>query len=722
MIFRSALNSLWEGVISPFILLAFTTTPPPLPPSASSNIPMTPEEDRDMGFDAVNGEFSSVADCPCVSNFSAAVPMPGAYYPEFSVLPAPPTGCSGPGYCASCISAYPALFSGCEEEVGFDGSGHPTSGGFPTSASMPPPHCGRDGIAEPAITSSRFHASSSSRRARLASFAPSDQASNSGFEPSSSTQPAGGAIPSGHSTPPCSGYSRFEDFEPSPRSDYSSSPPSSHPSSPSPSGFFTSPDACAYSPNSEDDNNLQYFSKEESKSGTLGVNMPGLPSGNPTLPEPIQPRSLEQHISKLRRRLLFLKAKELGQGSSDKLTWYIMMTECLLDSELHSGKVTAESDPVSYASKRAFELETDVEVSAAKGAAQIELSHMPARKKARTAAKNSDLKTTADATAGTRRNSKIPPRKRSRTYSARRTARTELPAFPLFTPPLVPITPIASIKPESSDPCCPRSLPRTPLFRKRAQEGDAAMGPAHKKLKMSLVIQYKRMPKRKRHGVVTSSKRPRSAKAPLTPPMKSGGPSASVEELVGEYGVDLIGGERLAKVAPAAAPVRATFPRKRTSENIIVKSPITKRVRKEYFSEGMVLEYESDDDTETVDKKPGKAEATPFTKSITTPTNTAAFKSPLTSTLGKRTSTATQDFKARDARNKRGRKEYFQEGMILEYESDEEPVIGPNGRVDCSSGEVDYDDSGYYSPPSPFRAQSMFAARVEDVEEEDEIL
>ncbi|KAG0635284.1 hypothetical protein HOY80DRAFT_1140000 [Tuber brumale] len=673
---------------------------------------MTPPEDSDMGFGAVSGQLPSRVDCPCVSNSSTAAPMPGAYYPESSVPPTPSAGCPGYGRCAS-ISASPALFSGCEEEVEFDGSRHPASGGVPTSASTPPPPCGRDGTAEPAITP---------RCAGLASFTPSTHASYSGSEFSSRTLPARSATPCGHPTPPWTGYSGFDYFEPSPHSDHSSSPPSSHPSSPSSSEFFTNPAACAYLPNGQDNNNLQSSTKEESKSNTLCGNMPRLPSGNPALSEPVQRRALEQHISKLRRRLLFLKAKELRQGLSDKLMQYIVVTEHLLDTELRSGKFTAESNPVSYASKRALELETDVEVGVAKGAAPIELSHIPARKKARSAAKNSDLETAANATAGTRRNSKIPPKKPSHTYSTRRTAparaRAELSASPLFTPPSDPITPTTPTKPESS-------LPRTPTLRKRAREGDVAMGSTDKKLKMARVGQHKRMPKRKLQEVVTSRKRPRCAKAPPTPPVKSRRLSTLMEELVGEYGPCSTCGERLAKGASAAALANATSSRKRTSENIIVKSPITKRLRKEYFFEGIVLEYESDDDTETVGKKQDKTEsklATPFAEFTTAPTNTATPKSPLTSALGKRTSTATQEFDARDTRNKKSRKEYFQEGMILEYESDEEPATDHKDRTECSTGEMDYDDASYYSPPSSFLAQRMFTARVEDVEEEDEIL
>jgi len=350
---------------------------------------------------------------------------------------------------------------------------------------------------------------------------------------------------------------------------------------------------------------------------------------------------------------------------------------------------------VSYAKKRALELETDIEVYPTRGATGAKPSHIPARKKARLAAKISDSKATAKA-ATPRGNTRVPPKIPPRTYRPRRAPEAESPTSPPSPPPPDPPT-----KLETLISGCRRPLPQIPRPRKHVQDDHVATGPTQKKLKTECASPHKTS-KRKPRQANNSGRPQRNTKARLGPsncqpasylprPVKPGNISASTEELASGYHPAPIRGTPLAMKASVTPLAKTMSTKKRTNENTIVKSAVTKKPRKEYFQEGMVLEYESGDDTEATDKKLDTTEAlsTPFaahtsTTSSTAPTNMAKGKSPLTSILGKRTSTETRGFDAKDTSNKKGRKEYFQEGMTLNHELDEEPITNGNDHQNCS--------------------------------------
>ena len=347
---------------------------------------------------------------------------------------------------------------------------------------------------------------------------------------------------------------------------------------------------------------------------------------------------------------------------------------------------------MSYAKKRALELETDIEVYPTRGATRTKPNRIPARKKARPAVKISDSKATAKATATPRGNTGVPPKIPPRTYRARK-APTSSPSTPPPNPPTKPET--------LSCGCRSPQPPRIPRRKKHVQDDDVAMGPTHKKLKTDCASPYKTS-KRKPRQATNSGRPQRNTKARFTPsncqpasylprPVKPGNLSASTEELVSGYHPAPTRGTPLAKGASITPLAKTMSSKKRTNENTIVKSAVTKRPRKEYFQEGMVLKYESGDDAEVMSEKLDTKEAqsiTPFpahtsTASSTAPTNMAKGKSPLTSILGKRTSTETQGFDAKYTSNKKGRKEYFQEGMALKHELDEEPITNGKDHQNC---------------------------------------
>ena len=339
-----------------------------------------------------------------------------------------------------------------------------------------------------------------------------------------------------------------------------------------------------------------------------------------------------------------------------------------------------------YAKKRALELDIDFDVYPTRGATRTKPSRIPAHKKARLTAKISDSKATAKAAAAPGGNTRVPPTIPLRTYRTRRAAQAESPTSPPSSPPPNPPTKLETLS------CgCPRSPPRISRRRKHARDDDVATGPTHKKLKTDCTSPHKTSKREPRQA--TNSGRPqRNTKARLGPsncqpasylprPVKPGNLSASTEELAGGDHPASICGTPLANRASVTPLAKTTSLKKRTNENTIVKSAVTKRPRKEYFQEGMILEYESGDDAEAMNGKLDTkgAQSTPLsahtsTASAATPATMAKPKSPLASILGKRASTDAQSPDARDAGNKKVKKEYLEEETISDYESDEKSI------------------------------------------------
>ncbi|PUU80253.1 hypothetical protein B9Z19DRAFT_1063601 [Tuber borchii] len=359
-----------------------------------------------------------------------------------------------------------------------------------------------------------------------------------------------------------------------------------------------------------------------------------------------------------------------------------------------------------------------------------------ARKKARLAAKIADSKATAKAAAAPRGNARVPPKIPPRTYRARRAAEAESPTSPPSLPPSLP-PPDPPTKPETLSCGYRRSLPRIPWRTKHVQDDDVAPGPTHKKLKTDCASPNETS-KRKPRRATNSGRAQRNTKARLglsscqparylPRPVKPGNLSASTVELAAGYHPAPIRGTPLANGASVTPLAKTTSAKKRTNENTIVKSAVTKRPKKEYFQEGMVLKYESDDDAEAMNGKLDTkgAQSTPLpvhtsTASAATPTSMAKPKSPLASTLGKRTSTGAQSPDAGDAGNTKVKKEYLEEETTSDYESDEKPIADPKAYLRrFSSRVVDYQP---VSPPSltdfPTRALRHRRARYTIKEEE----
>jgi len=377
------------------------------------------------------------------------------------------------------------------------------------------------------------------------------------------------------------------------------------------------------------------------------------------------------------------------------------VTDAQLESE---SRIIGQNRKRSYARKRALELEAGVGVCPALDATPTKPSRIPVLQKTRFSAKSSDSNNTAEA-ATTRGNTGtgVPAKIRPRAYPPRMATQAESSTPPPPPPHPDPITPAKLETPGSGG---LKSLSQTCWCRGGVQDGDAATGPKHKKLKMSSVNPLKKASKRKPRKVANSGKAARRTKAVLGPsngqppsylprPMKPRNLSVSTGELAGGYQAAPIPGTQPVKGAWATPLAKATSSRKRTSENAIVKNAVAKRPILRCFLGRTVSEDESrlsSDDEETVKVKPEKWEAesaAPLaaitsTTSSTAPTNKAKLKSPLASILGKRTSpTGAQASDARDIGNKKIKMEHLQEGATSSGkldEPDEKPRTNPRHR------------------------------------------